>query len=297
MRISTEAKKWKALFTSALVAAVVLSLPARALATPVFSLDTAADWEAALNPTTGTIKAVEGHYPALDKLYGESCDYTDFIYPTDPYQPELFVYPGVAGPDPEYPDLDAGLVMSWGDSSQEFPQVGAWEYTYPEDPDLTGTQVKLTILAPPPPGFGFPSIIKGVSLTLNDAAGGWASWAWNVTPSGGLGPIIEGTPTQIVIDPTSLTAQPGATTFATSLSVGGPAFDVTQVTTIQADELAAVPGAGWATFQPINVAPGAKPWNYWSGLQVVAVPEPMTMLAVGLGVASLGGYIRKRRMS
>ena len=25
------------------------------------------------------------------------------------------------------------------------------------------------------------------------------------------------------------------------------------------------------------------------------IPEPMTMLAVGLGIASLGGYIRKRR--
>ena len=27
------------------------------------------------------------------------------------------------------------------------------------------------------------------------------------------------------------------------------------------------------------------------------VPEPMTMLAMGLGIAGLGGYIRKRRMA
>ena len=28
---------------------------------------------------------------------------------------------------------------------------------------------------------------------------------------------------------------------------------------------------------------------------VMAIPEPMTMLAVGLGISGLGGYIRKRR--
>ena len=28
-----------------------------------------------------------------------------------------------------------------------------------------------------------------------------------------------------------------------------------------------------------------------------AIPEPMTMLALGMAVAGLGGYVRKRRMA
>ena len=40
-------------------------------------------------------------------------------------------------------------------------------------------------------------------------------------------------------------------------------------------------------------------WNNGDGASIgsfaVVIPEPMTMLAVGLSVAGLGGYIRKRR--
>ena len=46
-----------------------------------------------------------------------------------------------------------------------------------------------------------------------------------------------------------------------------------------------------------SVGGNGTDWFIWNnGTKVTKViPEPMTMLAVGLGLAGLGGYIRKRR--
>ena len=45
-----------------------------------------------------------------------------------------------------------------------------------------------------------------------------------------------------------------------------------------------------------NLTFGVDPGGlYMTGLETTVIPEPMTMLAVALGVAGLGGYIRKRR--
>ena len=45
-----------------------------------------------------------------------------------------------------------------------------------------------------------------------------------------------------------------------------------------------------STNRPVTAAAGFAP-------QPVVIPEPMTMLAVGLSVAGLGGYVRKRKRS
>ena len=304
MRILTEGR-WRGLFAAILVAAVLLAMPTEALASPLFSLDTQSDWDDALNGIGGgTIGPVANSYPALDALYGTT--YPGFEYVTT--LPGLFAHDGSgvpADPGPAGP----GMVMSWGDASQNVPQVGAWEYVYGQDPDLTGTLVNLTVLAPPPPPA--PPIIQSVSLTLNSgvlgqpATQGWASWAWNVTAPTGPGPITQGVPYLISLDPTVMAGQSGSSTFAQSTVTATSAlFDVTKVLSIQADELAAAPGPGgtapaWVQFPSVPVTSGNQPWNYWSTLQVVnkqpPIPEPMTMLAVGMGIAGLGRYVRKRR--
>jgi hypothetical protein len=152
--------------------------------------------------------------------------------------------------------------------------VAAWEYTYPIDPDLTGKTLHLNVT--PPTG------ILAVSLTLNDLAGGWRSWTWNVAPV-----LVPNFPNPITIDPTLAGPQAGSATF---LQSAGPLFDVTQVVSIQVDELA-VSSAMWnTTFPTVPVIGGTQPWNYWSTLQVV--PEPTTLSLLAVGLLSL---VRRRR--
>ena len=52
-------------------------------------------------------------------------------------------------------------------------------------------------------------------------------------------------------------------------------------------------GQGWPEFDEVRLG---TQWVDVTGLGASApIPEPMTMLAVGLSVAGLGGYVRKRR--
>ena len=235
----------------------VLLLGSEARSTPYFSLDSFSDWNSAVGG--GTISPVTTPYPALEELYG-----TDFAFTT----PELYVMTSA-----ESEQLDDGLVMYWGDpqAPPEIPQVASWQYTFPLDPDLTGTTLHLTVM--PPPG------ILSVSLTLNDAAGGWASWAWS------LPLLVPNAPFPIIIDPTIMGPQAGSTVF--KLSVTG--FDPKTAISIQADELAVGPGQ-WVQFPQVPVVGGVQPWNYWSAMAIT--PEPATLALLALGGLAL---IRRRR--
>jgi hypothetical protein len=270
-------KKSLGFFLPAMVMALLLTIPLKVQAgSPLFSLDTFNDWDAAL--TDGRISPVLGPYPAADEHYGtEGLDYL-YVAPEPFSGGDLYVMDGIT----ENPD--AGLVMAWGDPDpvpdQAFlPQLSAWEYTYPEDPNLVGTLLKLTVM--PPPG------IWSVSLTLNDAAGGWVSWDWNVIgapPPFAPGVLTPGAPNPITINPTILGPQAGSTSFALAPGIG---FNPTIATTIQADELAAGPGGGgWNQFPPAPVINQQQPWNYWSSLSVV--PEPVSSILFVAGGATLG---------
>jgi hypothetical protein len=227
----------------------LLAMPNHVFASPLFSLETFDDWDTALND--GRISPVLDPYPAADEHYGtEGIDY--IFVPPDP----LYIME-------EIPEVsDAGLVMAWGDpapANPDLPQLSAWEYVYDEDPNLVGKMLHLTVMAP----LG----IWSVSLTLNDAAGGWISWDWNVNTPGnplGPGPINPGLPYSITIDPTVLGPQAGSTSFALAPGIG---FNPAIVISIQADELAVGP-AGWTQFPPVPVTGGLQPWNYWSSLSV-----------------------------
>jgi len=49
--------------------------------------------------------------------------------------------------------------------------------------------------------------------------------------------------------------------------------------------------------RPLDAGEVSAIWNDGDGASIgsFAIPEPMTMLAVGMGITGLGGYIRKRR--
>jgi hypothetical protein len=246
-------KKVMQTFCAVCLLALVVSPSGQALASPLFSLDTFSDWDTAVGTTVAPVTEA---YPALAAYGTEGIDY---VYAT----------PQITAMDAATSGLSDGLLMTWGDTGADpaIPQVAAWEYTYPIDPDLTGKLLHISV-HPPSPG------ILAVSLTLNDQLGGWASWTWTVNPT-----LIPNAPNPITIDPTLMGAQAASATFLKSA-----VFDVTKVVSIQADELA-VGSALWNTFPSGPPTTGTQPWNYWSTLSVT--PEPTTVFLLGLGALAL----------
>ena len=86
--------------------------------------------------------------------------------------------------------------------------------------------------------------------------------------------------------------------------ISGTSATFPTATAMSEDELAfsgSLVGPLNSDFQQLQVqVPGADPYTFtlrqWPTFPTgPTIPEPMTMLAVGLGITSLGGYIRKRR--
>ncbi len=229
---------------------ILFTMSAHAFTSPVFSLETFDDWnQAPISPVLGDYEAADLVYRGL---YGLDYEYRP---------PELYVYEGDPGFDP--PLEDAGLVMVWGDTPGPLPQLASWEYVYPEDPNLIGTTLSITVT--PPIG------IWAVSLTLNDAAGGWNTWDWWVATPGnplpfpmnpGVIPLAPNSATTITLDPTLPANQSGSNIFIP----GG--FNPAIATTIQADELSA---GGFFPSPPNPITGTPQAWNYWSNLSVTGL--------------------------
>jgi len=245
-------------------------------ASPIFSINTQAEWQNALN--SGQVSEVVSSYPALAHYGAEGIDY-------------VLATPTLSALNNGQSGLGDGLQMEWGDDENDNGQVAAWEYTYDADPDLSGTILSLTV-TPPGPLFGAP-VILSVSLTLTDTTGDWMSWFWDVLPPG-LGPtgLPIGIPSLISLDPTLHANQSNSTAFTES--VGG--FDHTIAISIIADELAINPGglgANWSAFPAAPLSTGAPVWNYWSTLSVTAIPIPAAAWLFGSALVLLG-WLRRR---
>lgn len=277
-----------------LAAAATLGLAAAspvAWSSPLISINSQADYQTAIDDDV--IRPILAPSPiygaALDSYYG-ALD-PDWLY----VAPQIAATSSgqVGGINPA-----EGLVMSWGDDTQDHTQVAAWEYDYGVDPDLSHTL--LTIVITPPPCAG-PACITDVSLSLFSTAfgGGAASWFWTV---GGASPVQPGLPFLITIDPNVMGNQSGSAAFRQT-----GIFDVTTVISIAADERSVAPGGApggppnpnWTNFPTVPAVPGNIPWNYWGPLNVVHSPEPgaLGLLALGLLVVAAAhrGQVAARR--
>ena len=147
-------------FSKTLCALVALFLLVSiASASPIFSINTQAEWQTAL--TSGQVSEVVSSYPALAHYGTEGVDYA-------------VATPTLSALSNAQSGLGDGLQMEWGDDQNDIAQVAAWEYVYDADPDLTGTILSLTVTPP----ASTPPVIQTVSLTLTDTTGDWMSWMW-----------------------------------------------------------------------------------------------------------------------
>lgn len=162
----------------------------------------------------------------------------------------------------------SSLVMTWSHSTDPLVYgVASWEYTYDDDPDLTGTHLSFSVL--PPQGT------RDFGLELIDLNGRSRAW-FAETPAAGDWRTIA-------IDPIA-GLQGGFTYFFSQ-----PGFDITKVLRIRLSES----GVGAVPF-PVPPPPGTgvgPAWNAWNHLQVV--PEPATIVALGAFAGLVTSRIRR----
>ncbi len=212
-------------------------------------------WQSAI--TAGNIQPATSLTSEEDAFYTNSLGSTNFALSSNI---ELFANPNVE--DDLLTARDA-LVMSWDSEPGTDLTIAAWEYVYDVDPDLTGTTIHFSALAP----LG----IWDLSIELIDINGRVRGWFVDGTT------LVNGVWTNHWLDP----SDPFAPGFLPG-PVQDPLFDLTQVVKIRLDE------AGMTTAIFPAPPPGGTiigQWNAWDHLQVV--PEPTSALLVGLGLLAL----------
>ena len=227
------------------------------------ALDTKPQWNEAL--LAGTVAPMTGDdWNTYMDQWKRYLDPQTQPYPPNNYwKPELYAWDpdGVCPADPNWPD-SAGLVMAWAWHDPQIPDCNysaAWEYKYPDDPDLTNVAITVTVNPP-------CNSINTVSLGLKDINGNIRAWHWNVP-----GTLPCGVPTTITID-TSI-AGPAAGSPAANGYMSNPAFDITQIVALLFDENCQWVG-GTVIPPPGTTVPRA--WNYWYDLLIT--PKPVKVI-------------------
>jgi hypothetical protein len=139
-----EKTQMKKLIFMSLCLLVAFVLAPAALATPLISLQSQADFQAAITagrivPQTTAGGDLLAHYPG--NTFAEA---------------ELHAYTPVSGDG--IGDPDGGLVMGWG-NDQDVEYYAQWLYVYDEDPSLIGLTLTAQVFAP----VGINSISVAIS--------------------------------------------------------------------------------------------------------------------------------------
>ena len=244
-----------------LAAVAVLAVPASAPASALFGVGDGPgfqSWQDAIND--GRIQMGTDLTAEEDAFYStQAANYA--------YTPNMELF--AAGPVSDGFNSFDSLVMAWDAAPGTDLTIAAWEYVYDVDPDLTGTTVSLSVLA--------PTGIWDLSIELIDINGRVRGWFVDGTG------LIPDTWQTITLDPT----QPIQAGFIPG-PIQDPLFDITQVVRIRLDE------AGMTTTTFSSPPPGGTivgMWNAWNHLAVI--PEPSTAMLLVAG--GLAGAFRRRR--
>lgn len=170
---------------------------------------------------------------------------------------------------PDVPTSDGsttkdGLVNSYDPEGTNTLEVSGWDYDYNGDPDLTNLFIDVELFAPHP--------IDSLGIEIIDINGNAKSW-------------FRANPTH-VWDNSYVFNASGNLQAPFTHFFQDPAFDLTTV-----ERLRFTMAAPWnATFPPDPTGIGQQ-WHAWAHLRIV--PEPATMLILGLGACSV--LLRRRR--
>jgi hypothetical protein len=217
-----------------------------------FALDSRESWQAALPNQVAQVDSLgwQDYMSQWEKFLVEGRGYPPNAF----MPPDLYVWPDTDNPcpDPVRPSRP-GLVMAWGDpqSADNASQSSAWRYRYPDDPDLSGATITVTVLP--------PCWINVVSFGMRDINGNIRSWYWNVGAAAGPGMLQCGVPTTISINAGGFgvaAATPAAASF-----MNNPAFDITKVQDFIVDENGTWVGGPQPVPPPGQTVP--RLWNYW----------------------------------
>jgi hypothetical protein len=240
---------------------------AAAQASPLIGIGDCAgcqSWQSAID--SGNLQPVFSLTGEEFESYEDSLGSTNFALSSNI---ELFANPNVLD---DFATSRDALVMSWDSELGTDLTIAAWEYVYDVDPDLTGTMIHFSALAPPG--------IWDLSIELIDINGRVRGWFVDGTT------LVNGVWTNHWLDPSN----PFAAGFIPG-PIQDPLFDLTQVVKIRLDEA----GMTTAIFAPPPVGGTiVGQWNAWDHLQVV--PEPTTAMLLGLGLC-LQLLARARRRS
>jgi hypothetical protein len=255
-------------------------------AIPWVSIHSQAEWQAALDDER--VRPVP--YDVLEQMIMSEPspwpdEYTGTGYNTYYYTPTLM--PTEHGDGKVPPQIEPALYARWGlegtgpplgDLQQDDRLVMAWDYVYPEDPDLTGMTLEFSIHAPEESWF--------VSVNIVDEFGNFREWIWHVGFEPGEIPPCEWT--TVTLDPGSILASSSNYALDSAFTVNQPGsqFDLTRVTTLRFDE-----NGRWSG-NMLDPETG-EIWNAWNHVEVT--PEPATMVLLGGGLLALARRRRKRQ--